>query len=140
MQTVVEFIYRGMYTGSFSDGFNTSYIDSPVFHARAFAEGVFFGLNELKCFALGRLLVELKQQLDRISLKEVIYEAYSPWGDGSHITELRAELLDFIVADLIHHQDWRWEWILSLIRNCPEFGSELFHLLVSRGLLEGLSK
>ena len=111
-----------------------------MFHARIFAEAVFFDSKELKSHALRLLFNTLGDNLNRISLKEVISEICSPWSDENHIAELRWVLLDFILDQLVRHQDWSWNWLLSSLEDCPELGSELCHLLVTKGALDFLSR
>lgn len=135
MRNVLEFLYKGKYTGGSGDSIQDFTDSLPYFHARMFAEAVDLEINELKMDAMELIFVSLRNDVNRQSIAYLIHEIYS---NRVNYQEVKEGLLSFILDELIDFPNWNWDWIVDPLESLLEFGRDMCLALVLRGKLDSL--
>lgn len=135
MRNVLEFLYKGKYTGGSGDSVQDFTDSLPYFHARMFAEAIDLEINELKVYAMELIFVSLRNDVNRQSIAYLIHEIYS---NRVKYCEVREALLSFTIDELIDFPNWNWDWIVDPLESLLEFGRDMCLALVLRGKLDTL--
>ncbi|KAJ5704406.1 hypothetical protein N7536_000095 [Penicillium majusculum] len=135
VRNVLEFLYKGKYTGGSGDSVQDFTDSLPYFHARMFAEAIDLEINELKVYAMELIFVSLRNDVNRQSIAYLIHEIYS---NRVKYCEVREALLSFTLDELIDFPNWNWDWIVDPLESLLEFGRDMCLALVLRGKLDTL--